>query len=307
MEMMRNPNAMREMMRSQDLAMSQLENLPGGFNAMRRMFEDIQEPMMEAQQGNPNPTNTTAASSSAGSQQSTGAPTISAVPNPWGPPSAMPNAAAAAGMGAMGNPFAMPGMNMGMGGMGADPNAMAAMMQDPMMQQMMGQMLNDPQMVAQLSATYPQLGLALQNPQVRAMLSNPDMLRQMSNPAVMQAMMQMQQGMNTLQGMGMGMGMNPFATPGAYNPYASPSVTPALAGLNFSSLLGSAGGAAPVPVAPVAPVAPVVAAVDPAVRFASQLQQLQDMGFPDRAANLRALQATGGNVNAAVERLLNGN
>ena len=50
MEMMRNPNAMREAMRSQDLQMSQLENIPGGFNAMRRMFEEVQEPMMEASQ-----------------------------------------------------------------------------------------------------------------------------------------------------------------------------------------------------------------------------------------------------------------
>ena len=31
---------------------------------------------------------------------------------------------------------------------------------------------------------------------------------------------------------------------------------------------------------------------------------LQDMGFYDREANVRALVATGGNVNAAVERLL---
>lgn len=31
-----------------------------------------------------------------------------------------------------------------------------------------------------------------------------------------------------------------------------------------------------------------------------------DMGFFDREANVRALQQTGGNVNAAVERLLAG-
>lgn len=39
---MQNPNAMREMMRSQDLAMSQIENHPEGFNALRRMYEDVQ-------------------------------------------------------------------------------------------------------------------------------------------------------------------------------------------------------------------------------------------------------------------------
>lgn len=42
MEYMQNPAAMREMMRSQDLAMSQIENHPEGFNALRRMYEDVQ-------------------------------------------------------------------------------------------------------------------------------------------------------------------------------------------------------------------------------------------------------------------------
>merc|ERR1719416_338064 len=35
MEMMRDPSAMQNMMRNQDLAMSQIENLPGGFSALR--------------------------------------------------------------------------------------------------------------------------------------------------------------------------------------------------------------------------------------------------------------------------------
>ncbi len=47
-------------------------------------------------------------------------------------------------------------------------------------------------------------------------------------------------------------------------------------------------------------------AQDPAVQYANQLQQLQDMGFSDGAANLQALIRTRGNVNAAVERLLSG-
>jgi len=47
-------------------------------------------------------------------------------------------------------------------------------------------------------------------------------------------------------------------------------------------------------------------AVDPAVQYANQLQQLQDMGFADADANLQALIRTRGNVNNAVERLLSG-
>ncbi len=45
----------------------------------------------------------------------------------------------------------------------------------------------------------------------------------------------------------------------------------------------------------------------PEVRFQAQLSQLNDMGFFDPEENIRALLSTGGNVNAAVERLLNGN
>ena len=39
-------------------------------------------------------------------------------------------------------------------------------------------------------------------------------------------------------------------------------------------------------------------------RYAAQLAQLEDMGFTDRARNLRALSQTQGNVQFAVERLL---
>lgn len=44
----------------------------------------------------------------------------------------------------------------------------------------------------------------------------------------------------------------------------------------------------------------------PEARFAVQLQQLNDMGFNDQTANIRCLTATNGNVNAAIERLLQG-
>merc|ERR1719341_381206 len=45
----------------------------------------------------------------------------------------------------------------------------------------------------------------------------------------------------------------------------------------------------------------------PEERFASQLDQLASMGFVDRQANVQALIATMGDVNAAVERLLASN
>ena len=38
-------------MRNQDRAMSNIENLPGGMQALERMYRDIQEPMMNATAG----------------------------------------------------------------------------------------------------------------------------------------------------------------------------------------------------------------------------------------------------------------
>lgn len=156
MEMMRNPNAMRQAMRSQDLAMSQLENLPGGFNALRNMFETIQEPMMDAAQQSQH-----IPSSSTSSAPPT-APVNSALPNPWGGGSASGAAntanpfAGLGGMGGMGvnnNPFGgfggMGGLG-GMGGMGGDPAQAMAMLQNPAMQQMMQQMMQNPAFMEQV-------------------------------------------------------------------------------------------------------------------------------------------------------------
>jgi ubiquilin len=50
MEIARNPNLLKEMMRNNDRALSNLEMLPGGFDALRRMYSTVQEPMFEAAQ-----------------------------------------------------------------------------------------------------------------------------------------------------------------------------------------------------------------------------------------------------------------
>jgi len=42
----------------------------------------------------------------------------------------------------------------------------------------------------------------------------------------------------------------------------------------------------------------------PEERYSSQLEQLTSMGFMNREANIQALTATFGDINAAVERLL---
>ena len=41
-------------------------------------------------------------------------------------------------------------------------------------------------------------------------------------------------------------------------------------------------------------------------RYATQLEQLEGMGFSNRPQMIRALKATNGNVNTAVDRLIDG-
>lgn len=48
MELARNPAAFQELLRTQDRALSNLESIPGGYNALQRMYRDIQEPMLNA-------------------------------------------------------------------------------------------------------------------------------------------------------------------------------------------------------------------------------------------------------------------
>lgn len=109
------------------------------------------------------------------------------------------------------------------------------------------------------------------------MMSNPQLLQQMFEPSNVQAMLQMQRNMQQLQSNGL-MGMDPMMQQ--------------LMGQGLGQGLGL-GGAPPAP--------PVV---DPEVTWAAQIQQLHDMGFYDRASNIAALRAANGNVNLAVERLL---
>jgi ubiquilin len=145
LQMMSNPNAMQEAMRHQDMAISRLENHPEGFNALRRMYEDVQEPLMEATQNQFGTQSTSQQSQS--NPWATGAPNTSALPNPWGRPAATPapNMGAAnpmqAGFGGfpgMAGVAGMPNMN--------DPAAISAMLQNPMMQQM----LQNPELMMQV-------------------------------------------------------------------------------------------------------------------------------------------------------------
>ena len=105
--------------------------------------------------------------------------------------------------------------------------------------------------------------------------------------------MQMQQSMQTLQQSGMLPAMSGMPICGMMEAgHQSLPQSSTIGGLDFSSLLRGVGAVTP------------TTQPEPGVRFAEQLRQLNAMGFTDEASNIRALVATNGNVNAAVDRLL---
>merc|ERR1719444_296766 len=92
----------------------------------------------------------------------------------------------------------MPGM--GAGGMGTpDMNQMAEMMQNPMVQQMVSQSLQNPETLRMMEQMNPQLRQMLDaQPHLRQMMQSPEFLQSVSNPQNLQAMAQMQAMMNTM-------------------------------------------------------------------------------------------------------------
>jgi ubiquilin len=133
---------------------------------------------------------------------------------------------------------------------------------------------------------------AQQAAMMQMMSQNPQMMQQMgamlaSNPAMMESVMQShpmlqnmppEQRAATMQ-MVAQMMQSGMMSPGMMNPGMMPS--------------GPQGFGAPQQ--------PQVPAAE---RYASQLEQLRTMGFPNDSANLAALEMTGGNVEFAISRLL---
>ncbi|CAD2104599.1 hypothetical protein YYG_01948 [Plasmodium vinckei petteri] len=79
-EMIKNPSLMKELMRNTDRAISNIEAIPGGFNTLRRMYHNIQEPMYASVEM-PNEKNQNTIKEY--DLNSSSPPTTEAFPNPW--------------------------------------------------------------------------------------------------------------------------------------------------------------------------------------------------------------------------------
>ncbi|XP_036030427.1 ubiquilin-2 [Onychomys torridus] len=387
LEIARNPAMMQEMMRNQDLALSNLESIPGGYNALRRMYTDIQEPMLNAaqEQFGGNPFATVGSSSSGEGTQPSRTENRDPLPNPWAPPPAtqsspttttttssgsMPGSRSSANSGNtmaaanyVASIFSTPGMQSLLQQITENPQLIQNMLSAPYMRSMMQSLSQNPDLAAQmmmsspLFAANPQLQEQMrpQLPNFLQQMQNPDTIAAMSNPRAMQALMQIQQGLQTLATEAPG--LIPSFAPGVGVGVLGTTITPVGPAV---TPIGPIGPIVPfTPIGPIGPIGPTVPASSPGstgtgippattvtssiptetitisptsdsgpsqqfiqqmvqalaganppqlpnpeVRFQQQLEQLNAMGFLNREANLQALIATGGDINAAIERLL---
>lgn len=318
MELARNPSMFQELIRSHDRALSNLESTPGGYTTLRRMYRDIHEPIQAVAANVRNPfaalvENNSSQDSQTNPQQ--GQENRNPLPNPW------PQNQSDSGQQNQGSRGLLDsaGMQSLAAQMMENPQLMRNMLNAPYTRSMLEAMAADPamanrvlaanpfaranpQMQEQLRSMMPAFIQQLQNPQIQSIVTNPDALA---------AIMQIQQGMQQLRAVApdfvenMGLVLPPTPTTTA-SAAATTTNTPTTqqSDTNQQDAFSQF-------------VARMVSAMalnqgvevdgqvpPPEERYRAQLEQLAAMGFLNREANLQALIATFGDINAAVERLL---
>jgi ubiquilin len=195
-----------------------------------------------------------------------------------------PNPFGNMGMGMPGMGMGMPGMGMGMPGMGMpgmdgmDLNnpQLQSMMNNPQMRQMAQNLLSNPDMLRNMINNNPMLAQMTQNnPQLQSMLNNPEMMRSMGEQMF---------GSNT-------------QVPPQTNPNTPPPQNPPNMGFPNMNMFGM--GMNPQMFTPPNNV------TNPEEEYKEQLKKLEEMGFVNKELNIQVLKSCFGNVDAAVEKLIN--
>ncbi|GAV51164.1 hypothetical protein ZYGR_0AD03470 [Zygosaccharomyces rouxii] len=201
------------------------------------------------------------------------------------------------------------------------------MLDNPIFQSQMNEMLSNPQMVDFMIQSNPQL--QAMGPQARQMFQSPFFRQMLTNPQMIRQSMQFARMMNP--GGGENDAANAFPAPGNENTEgesaagANDGGNPAAAATNagappagnpFAALLGGGG-----PLQQPGGLDPQLLASmlgapsqqqqpqdnrPPEERYETQLRQLNEMGFFDFDRNVAALRRSGGSVQGALDSLLNG-
>ncbi|KAF9401602.1 Ubiquilin-4 [Mortierella sp. AD011] len=313
LDMARNPKLMKQALRNNDRALSNLEMIPGGFNHLRRMYHSVQEPM-EASRSAPEPSTDDlnaqfAARLNADTRPHAGELNTTPLPNPWAPPRqnntsrpspmfpGMPGASrnSSGSMSAFNlfaNPFAgLETSNTGATGQPSStqtpPNPFSAMMN-----QRMGGLGGGPQAnpfgLQGMGEGFPPMG------------NNPEMFQQMMQFQQMMRQMQQQQQQQPISQppmTGLPSLTNIFRGVPPLADSTNSSNTSSTNSGTATNTTDSTGNSTATPTSP-------ASTQQLEERFESQLASLRDMGFSDNSRNVRALLASGGDVHSAIEFLL---
>lgn len=219
LEMARNPAALQEVMRNYDRALNNMESMPGGYNVLRRMYTEFQEPLMSAfqeqfssNQFSPQSnTETTGANSdgNGGNVEQQRRENRDPLPNPWATPSQQQQTTTTTDNNNIPNLRQDPSINPLLANLGSVQQSLQQILTSnpETMQNMMQQMMNNPNMMGSLFGGMQRMQTLMEhNPELNQLLSNPDVLREhlemASNPAALQEMMRNQdRAMNNMESM----------------------------------------------------------------------------------------------------------
>lgn len=348
LEMVQNPAALQEVMRNYDRALNNMESMPGGYNVLRRMYTEFQEPLLSAFQDQ-NQFSSSQSNNEGANDSERDADDVNErqrtenrdpLPNPWATPSqtgnsrsqfSLPNLGGAANLENQGN-MSTSDILQRATGMFQDQEFMS-LLTNPEALQSVEQIQQGFERLQRIAPNlFGRLGLpnlprtslststcpADNNPTSQSTERNQQQqLTGATNPegfaAMFRQLLGSSQGFSGTGATGGGNETNrDSATAASNNNNTNPGTEQQSADATrmlMQMLLGGGSGGATNPLSGLVgrpnndqqqqqPQQP------PEVRYSQQLQQLNEMGFPNREANLQALIATFGDINAAIARLL---
>ena len=202
-----------------------------------------------------------------------------------------------------------------LGAMGVNPQMIGQILSNPLYMQMMNNMLQNPQMI-QMALNSPQFQqIAQNNPNMQALLNNPELVQQMINPQTLQMMSSMFGGMGNQGAGNTNTSSNPNSTAGTTQSTGNANPNPL--GMDFSQLsqmlgnMGGLGGLGGLDGMGMGNMGNAGNAgtnddnVDYKEKYKEQLAQLKDMGFINEETNIQVLKQCSGNVQFAIEKLIN--
>lgn len=321
LEMVRNPAALQEVMRNYDRALNNMESMPGGYNVLSRMYTDFQEPLMDAFQEQFNTNQFASPQSNADgandSERTTNSETQGTenrdpLPNPWASPS--PNQGTrpqlpTAGLGLNSNLLDQSG--------GPLPNDFLQQANNMFQNQEFLSLLTNPEAIQSVEQI--QQGLtrlqriapSLFGDLGSTMMPGAGLIGGASagaensanltpNINVLRTLNQMLSG----QLPGARSGSLGSADGSATDTSNSQSLPNSQSMTEATRMLSQMLGTAQRTEGATGTNQDNSDGLQPEARYSQQLQQLSEMGFTNRAANLEALIATFGDINAAIARLL---